>query len=450
MIESQGRLVRLIPPTHTHILNLFNYRLASSPEAANVEFLQLLYGTSPLYADIPTAQTILIRSILSHFHTEVLKRTRPPSSTFNFQSASVGNLFLTGVRLFSGSFESAIYLLAIMGGVDESRTSVLPVILSNFTHHISAGLANGDVITGQNAISHPSVPTALNQAYDPIASSGGSSRVSSTPLPQKTVPSSSSSIITTTAPALDDPTIEDATLPGSLPTLRHPNITFSKQTSAEDDPLPAPIRRIWYINPYGQKMLPSPNPKALSALASADAVIYSIGSLYTSIVPSLIVPGIGAAISRGAGASAISEGPGRAGGAGGAGGGGPRFKILILNGCLDRETPGYQAGDFVEAIVRACMESEGRTDETKGEEEWTRYVTHVIHLEGEGTPKVDKAELAMRGVECIRVYGRKGITVSGSAAAGVAAGGRYDGKGLAQALDIILGRRERTERGQNA
>jgi len=153
----------LIPQTNEHIRNLFNHRLPTSSDPAATEFLTLLTGTSLLYTNMPTAQSMLIRSILSHLHLEILKRNRPPSSTFNFQSASIGNLFLTGARLFSGSFESAIYLLALIGGVDESKTAVLPAIISNFSHHISAGLADGSTITGQNAISHPSEPTALNQ-----------------------------------------------------------------------------------------------------------------------------------------------------------------------------------------------------------------------------------------------------------------------------------------------
>ena len=304
---------------------------------------------------------MLIRSILSHLHLEILKRTRPPTSTFNFQSASIGNLFLTGARLFSGSFESAIYLLAIMGGVDESKTAVLPAIISNFSHHISAGLADGSVITGQNAISHPSEPTA--------------------------------------ADLNDATTIEDANLPGSLPTLRQPNIHFSK---ASEEPLPARIQRLWYINPYGQEMRPSPNPKVLEAINVAEALIYSIGSLYTSIVPSLILQGVGAAIARS---------------------GGPRFKILILNGSLDRETGGFSASDFVAAIARAGEESRGTTfdrGEDVGKEVWARYVTHLIYLEGDGVPGVDREELGRWGIECVRLYGRK--AEDGTA--------RYDGRAV--------------------
>ncbi|KAL6721634.1 hypothetical protein ACLMJK_000738 [Lecanora helva] len=387
--DVRSRLVRLIPHTHSHILDLFNHRLPSYPEPAAAEFLTILTGTSPLIANIPTPQAMLIRSILSHLHLEILKRTRPPTSTFNFQSASIGNLFLTGARLFSGSFESAIYLLAIIGGVDESKTAVLPAIVSNFTHHISAGLEDGSVITGQNAISHPSEPTALNDRTTPHL---------------------------TSATQYPDATIEDANLPGSLPTLRQPNIAFSKTS---EEPLPARIQRIWYINPYGQEMRPLPNPKAVEAISAADAVIYSIGSLYTSIIPSLILQGIGTSISNA--------------------NNGPRFKILLLNGSLDRETGGFTATNFIAAIARACEESRGRVFSGREEVEkhwWPCYVTHLIHLEGEGVPSVDKRELARWGVECVKLYGRKGGD-------GV---GRYDEKALAQALGAILGRRERGER----
>lgn len=149
-------------------------------------------------------------------------------------------------------------------------------------------------------------------------------------------------------------------------------------------------------------MRPSPNPKVLDAINVAETLVYSIGSLYTSLVPSLILQGVGAAIARS---------------------GGPRFKILILNGSLDRETGGFCASDFVAAIARAGEESRGATfahGGDVGKEVWTRYVTHLIHLEGEGVPRVDKEELGRWGVECVRLYGRK--AEDGTA--------RYDGRAV--------------------
>lgn len=271
-----------------------------------------------------------------------------------------------------------------MGGVDESRTAVLPAIISNFTRHISAGLADGSTITGQNAISHPSEPTALN-----------------------------TSTTTTPQPELEDQREEDANPPYALPTLRQAAIAFSKAHEASP-PLPARIERLWYISPYGGEQRPAPNTRVLSALNVAEAVVYSIGSLYTSIIPSLILRGIGDAVSR------------------------TRFKILLLNGSLDRETDGYKASDFVAAVVWAGEESRGNITSLMGErpplDEGTvrRYITHLIHLEGEGVPVVDKEVLAGWGVECVRLYGRKGED----------GGMRYDDRALGQALGAILGKRE--------
>ena len=68
--------------------------------------------------------------------------------------------------------------------------------------------------------------------------------------------------------------IEDANLPGSLPSLRKQNIGFHKNDNEE---LPDRIRRVWYINPYGQEIRPSPNPRVLEALGRGRAVVYSIG-----------------------------------------------------------------------------------------------------------------------------------------------------------------------------
>ncbi|MCJ1317788.1 hypothetical protein MMC15_003115 [Xylographa vitiligo] len=205
------RLIRLIPPTHLPIHTLLNHRLPPSPTLALSSWQALVSGTSLLWSPIPPPQRELIRSMLNHLNLEILKRARPPSSTFNFTSASLGNLFLTGARLFTGSFDAAIYLLSLIGGVSP-HVAVVPGVNSNFSHHISAGLADGTVITGQNAISHPSAPTAVPDG----ASENG-------------------------AGAVDDVEAEDAYLPGSLPLLRRPNILFSK---TDEEQLPARIERI--------------------------------------------------------------------------------------------------------------------------------------------------------------------------------------------------------------
>jgi hypothetical protein len=289
---------------------------------------------------------------------------------------------LHSARLFTGSFESAIYLLSTICSVP-SHTSVLPAINTNFTHHIKVGLANGDVITGQNSISHPSISTAL-------VFGGAPTEIDETEQHDR---------------------IEDANLPGSLPELRKQYITFSK---ADEEELPARVERLWYINPYGQEIRLAANPIVLNALNDAQAVIYSIGSLYTSIVPSLVLKGIGEAICK----SAI------------------RYKILILNSTIDRETgPSsnpYSALDFVASIVKACENSKGVFGPLD-KSDYKKYVTHIIHLQGEGTPTVNRLELKNLGIEAIKVYGRKHEGENFM---------RYDERGLIQALEVTMGKRD--------
>ncbi|KLJ06886.1 hypothetical protein EMPG_17618 [Blastomyces silverae] len=417
--DVRSRLVRLIPdcPPHSEraaIKTLFNHRLAPSASTAHAEWYSIVEGTSPLWKAISPAKRELIRSFLNLLNLEILKRARPPSSTFDFTSASVGNLFLTGARLFSGSLESAIYLLGSICSVPTDDVRVIPAINSTFSHHISASLVDGSVIVGQNSISHPSEATAIQ------------------PMPSLRRPSLLLADGDDACSDSDDLPYEESHLPGSLPTLRNKNITFSK-TGTED--LPCRISRLWYINPYGQEIRPPANPRVLDALNSSQAIIYSIGSLYTSIIPCIILRGVGKAIANS----------------------GARQKILILNGSIDRETgpaqQSFTAIDFIEAIVRAGEESRGRQhhnlpllSEDKRVENsmdrqptvslpYTSYVTHILHLEGPGTPPVDRERLAGMGIECVRLYGRKVENDSG-----MVVGMRYDPIALTQALEVVLGK----------
>lgn len=108
------------------------------------------------------------------------------------------------------------------------------------------------------------------------------------------------------------------------------------------------------------------------------------------------------------------------------------MKVLILNGCLDRETSGkeeFTAMDFVSAIAKACWDSMGSLESDRSSGELCRFVTHLIYMDGEGAPKVDKDALAQAGIESVRVYGRR----AGN-------GWRYDEKALGQALGALIGR----------
>lgn len=449
---SIGRLVRLIPDSapdseRAAVKALFNHRLNADANAARENWQSIVDGTSPLWSAITPAKKELIRSFFNYLNLEILKRARPPTSTFDFTSASVGNLFLTGARLFTGSFESAIHLLGSISGVSSDLVRVIPAINSNFSHHISASLEDGSVIVGQNSISHPS-------------NASGSPKLSRR----------RASLLLADGDAedsdyldMDDATsYQDDHIPGSLPSLRYKNITFTKSDTEE---LSSRISRIWYINPYGQEIRPPANPRVLEAINDSQAIIYSIGSLYTSIIPSIILRGVGKAI-------AMSP---------------ARHKILILNGSLDRETgPStmpFTAVDFVEAIVKAGEESRGRgvisgisrhrsmdavmsslpgsstatnslvTPETslpsiiepsssslvagKRRLPYTSYVTHILHLEGPGTPSVDRERLSAMGIETLRLYGRKIMSEDDKTVLGM----RYDSTALVQALEVVLGKK---------
>jgi 2-phospho-L-lactate transferase CofD len=87
------------------------------------------------------------------------------------------------------------------------------------------------------------------------------------------------------------------------------------------------------------EVFPAPNPRLLSEVARADAVVYGMGSLYTSICPSLILAGVGEAIA----ARGVP-------------------KLLLLNGSHDRETLvcGAHAGPMSASdIVLAVRAADG-------------------------------------------------------------------------------------------
>lgn len=382
-----------------------NHRLHPSPEAAHSEWYSIVEGTSKLWDRVSPAKKELIRGFLNHVNMEIVKRARPPVTTFDYSSASIGNLFLTGARLFSGSFESAIYLFGSVCSIPVDLIRVIPAINSGFSHHISASLEDGQIVVGQNNISHPSAEISAR-----------SSPSFARPSLVRTGSDGSLSDLSDTEP------YEENNLPGSLASLRKKNISFNKNDTQD---LHNRITRIWYINPYGQEIRPPANPRMIDALYAAQTIIYSMGSLYTSIMPNLVLKGVG---------KAITNSP-------------ARQKILILNGSIDRETgpPSrpFTALDFIEAIVRGGEQSRGRFRNTFLRENssndvlpYTSYVTHILHLEGPGTPHVDHEALEKRGIKPLRLYGRKVANESG-----VYVGMKYDPAALVQALEVVLGKK---------
>lgn len=231
------------------------------------------------------------------FNFEILKRAH---KHFNFRNGSIGNFFLTGARLFFGSLEAAIFLFSSITAIREP-TYVLPVINTNHTAAIAALLEDGSTLRGQCEISHPGL-SQTSKSMNPI--------------------DAFSKLALPTSPLLADPEEINS------------NLIFSKMT---EEKLSAPISRIYYMNEYGQEIYPIPNPKIIEHLSTRTDLVYSIGSLYTSILPCLILRKVG---------HAIANSPSL------------RHKILILNGTTDRETDGYTALDFIGTITNALNESQ--------------------------------------------------------------------------------------------
>ena len=105
--------------------------------------------------------------------------------------------------------------------------------------------------------------------------------------------------------------------------------------AGSEAPLESPIRRVYYLtkegsDPEHEVSLPA-NSALLQELAACGAVVYGVGSLYTSLAPSLVLRGVGEAVAARRGVA----------------------KVLMLNGGHDRETSACLRGGGPMAAVRA-------------------------------------------------------------------------------------------------
>ncbi|KAJ1551670.1 hypothetical protein HK096_005163 [Nowakowskiella sp. JEL0078] len=300
--DIRSRLIRLSETYSEEARNvheLLTYRLPSdtTPLSAKNEWNEIVEGRHLLWNGISEPYRETIRAFLCHFHSELLKQagTRGP---FDFRSGSIGNFFLTGSRLFFNSLEAAIFQFARITRNPE-RTVVIPVNATSGSQPttIAALLLNEKIIYGQCEISHPGAIESH------AARLSGSRRSSKSQLSQLTTDSrsrfgaSSTGASTPTIPGhvgsnAPAPVQISAALSSAQNQGTNNNILFSKLTS---QPLPSPIRRIFYVNSERQEVLPKINPLLIPHLSTGGkkTIIYAVGSLYTSIIPCLIVPGMG-------------------------------------------------------------------------------------------------------------------------------------------------------------
>ncbi|KAI9338809.1 hypothetical protein BDR26DRAFT_838075 [Obelidium mucronatum] len=390
--DIRSRLVRL-SETKTAVYKLLSYRLPTGSPAsdsgtcpAKMEWLNILEGNHHLWQNISLPYRETIRSFLLQFHYKILKEIGgggliitsggESNRTFDFRGGSLGNFFLTGCRIFFNSLEASIFQFARVTRCP-SATMVLPVIATNHNPvAIGCTLRNGGVIFGQCEISHPGTvtnppplkPKSLHrQLLRPFAANNLS----------KSLDLSSS--------FLQDNSHNNSNnnhhgMASSSSSTASTNLFFSKNMH-ETPPLASPIRRVFYINGERAETFPRINALVPEHLETKKTIIYAMGSLYTSLLPCLVVAGVGSLISQ------------------------DYSKILLLNGTHDRETESYTALDFILAITDTLNYS---VIAEHGGGEMVRkvmnhpYITHVLYTE-DSLVFVEVDRIEALGITCIKV-----------------------------------------------
>lgn len=349
--DIRSRLLRLAPGTTKEaraVRRLLGHRLVSMESwkeknacseeemtkdmisrMAREEWLDILDGGSdgsnehPLWKEVSTPYRSIIRSFLVHFHTQVLQthngqrhsQTFPP---FDFTGGSVGNFFFAGARTFFGSLPAAIFLFSKVAGIP-SGSRVLPAVLTEERLVLGAELKNKKRIRGQYNISHPRPRLAEdNQSsaagHRPVVKSGNIDS-------PEAVLSLHTSPISRIAYLLHDPIWQRKTESSGA----------SSHITSEGTIVSSTKGNLHWNDRH--EIYPEPNPLVLDAIANANCIVYGCGSLFTSVLPSLILSGVGDAIAE------LND---------------PRAvpKILLLNGWHDRETSWSEPrGEHNERVV---------------------------------------------------------------------------------------------------
>ncbi|KAK0578864.1 hypothetical protein LWI29_017481 [Acer saccharum] len=273
--DIRSRCLRLSDQSSSEALavrKLLGHRLPLDPQQAKSEWYNIAEGEHPLWKGVSRPYRETIRAFLAYFQNEILRR---PNESFCFSNGSIGNFFFAGARIFFQSLDAAIFLFSRVSDIP-SESLVLPVISTNDRLTLGCELWDGTVIRGQNEISHPT-----NAFMEPV-----------------------------------------------------------KKERSSVPALPSRIKRVFYMSSEGSNLLhevfPTVNPVVLEQLSSVDCIVYAMGSLFTSICPSLVLRGIGEIISS-------RSCP----------------KVLLLNGSQDRETIGFSASSFVTAITDALNQTCG-------------------------------------------------------------------------------------------
>lgn len=318
-----------------------HHRLNKDSRAARAEWDAVVGGTHPLWRLLDRSRQecrALIAESLRVFQAAQTQAAQASAQTqFNFSTASLGNIVLKALEMQYG-IDDALHKFLRLGGVHEEVVSIMPCVTLQGAGGPGPGpagpgpaapaaprldlqlvLLNGDVITGQSEISHPAGGSQLHFS--------------------KTADS-------------------HPRLAAAVQQLRYVvNDGKSSSSSAFTDASSAHASAV-HVSAHGP---------AIASIRAADLIVYSIGSLITSLMPSLIVPEIAAAIA----ANTTAQ------------------KVLLQNGTYDRESYGLSCEDYTSLVASTLQQAmaEGKFGfESQSESQSesipiSQFITHVIRLE---------------------------------------------------------------------
>lgn len=291
------------------VRTLLGHRLPLDAHKAKSEWYKIVEGEHNLWNDVSRPYAESIRAFLVYFQNQILRHS---NGSFCYSNGSIGNFFFAGARIFFQSLDAAIFLFSRVSEIPR-ESYVLPVISTNDRLTLGCELWDGTIIRGQNEISHPA--NELTRVINKDCSS----------------------------------------------------VTR----------LPSRIKRIFYMSSEGCNLLhevfPTVNPRVLEQLNKVDCIVYAMGSLFTSICPSLVLLGIGEMI-------ASRKIP----------------KVLLLNGTHDRETTSLSASDFVTAITDALNRTHGDPHKCLSNQSYN-YVNALL-VPRDGQVPVDYDQLRAQGI----------------------------------------------------
>ncbi|CAI5489624.1 unnamed protein product [Closterium sp. Naga37s-1] len=216
------------------VRRLLGHRLPLHPVQAKAEWLSIVEGEHELWGGVSDPYKEIIRAFLLHFHYQ----------------CSVGNFFFSGSRSFFRSLDAAIFLFSRVSNIPQ-RSLVLPCVCTNDRFTLGVELPPHTPLLPSTHASHPTF--ILTKAAIQLFTASN-------------------------AYQLMERASRVFLLPVFLSLFLPP---FSLQSSDASPPLPAPIRHVFYMSSEGTNLLHE-------HMASVDGIIYGIGSLFTSICPSLV------------------------------------------------------------------------------------------------------------------------------------------------------------------